>query len=771
MSRLLTLLLITSLMLVPLTAAGGDGFSSTNAYRLVQILAGEIGPRPMGSPAEQRALAFAESTFAAAGCDTAYVMPMEAPDGINTTSGIAVGVLRGATGRIIVIGSHIDSSAPEIPGANDNASGTACVLELARVLAQRELQSTIVFACFGGEEEGLHGSKHFVAHFPQIDSVVLMLQIDMADGASYLELDPDAPGQISAPRWLPEAALEIFSAQQPDGSLRYLTHASTLNASTPGGTGSDHIPFLEKGIPALDLTSDIGYPIHTPLDDLARFDSSGLARSGMLVQALVERFDGGVPSRTTGKYYLLQFGEQLLFLDHPLLLGISGLAVGLALVAFNMLRKRRLQDRTGEPRWSGAKLLLAAVVLQLFVWLPETLLGFVRGYRFPWVNNFGWYVLLAVLGGAVGLWAVLHLVRRLRIQSDPFPLFVRFFILMFGAWFGTVTLNPEIALYTAWPLFWISLAVLVRPAPLKIAAAVVALWMPLRIVFVEPQVFMQRALSSGMYEGMLRDRMVDGTYVLAFALLSLPFVYGWAAVHRSLPDGAFPLTLLRSKGFALGSGLLFLGVAAFVLTGDVYTDAWRPGVRIEERHTLGADTAIVRITGSEGVRGLALSLDGGTTAAPIGEDVFQQSVPAPGPGSWLSYDQTTAVLADAQRPDSLVRIERVIDLDAAVRPLSVTLSYRSDKPVSVTSRWQQGSRRRSAIPAEQGTVLTWYAFPALPLRIPVSLKVARGQMITEYLEVTYDTLAAPVRLTAPGMLVRERFTITRRDTLRAPGGE
>jgi hypothetical protein len=201
---------IVALMFLPISAPAEEGFSGSNAYAILRVLSEEIGPRPMGSPAEQRALAYAASTLAAYGCDTSYIMPMRSPHGTNTTSGVAVGVLRGATGRIIVIGGHLDSSGPEIPGANDDGSGTACVLELARVLGPRQLQSTIVFACFGGEEENLLGSEHFVAHFPHIDSVMLMLQIDMADGSSYLELDPDAPDQVSAPQWLPEAAMEEY---------------------------------------------------------------------------------------------------------------------------------------------------------------------------------------------------------------------------------------------------------------------------------------------------------------------------------------------------------------------------------------------------------------------------------------------------------------------------------------------------------------------------------------------------------------------------------
>jgi hypothetical protein len=764
-------LLMLFLTFVPRTIIAGESFSGSRAYAVLQRLAGEIGPRPMGSPAEQQALAFAESTFAASGCDTAYIMAMTSPGGVNTTSGIAVGILRGATDRIILIGGHIDSSSPEVPGANDDGSGAACVMELARVLGKRDLQSTIVFACFGGEEEGLHGSTWFVEHFDRIDSIALMLQIDMADGASYLELDPDAPDQVSAPRWLPEAALGIYTAQRSDGALRYLTHMSTLNASTPGGTGSDHIPFLQRGIPAIDFTSDISYPIHSPLDNLATFDSSGLARSGALVLGLVERFDGGVPSRATEKYYLLQFGGRLFFVTHPVLLGFSGIAVILSVVAFNVLRRKRISDRTGQPKLSGLKLTLFALIVQAFVWLPESIIGLVKGYRFPWVNNIQSFVVLAVVGGLVGLWVVLRMAQRLRIQQDPFPLFFRFFVITFGAWFGSVLLSPEIALYVAWPLFWISLAVLLRPGWSKGAAFLIGVALPLRIIFVEPFGFLLRAMSGSPFESVLRDGVTDGFYILGFGLLSLPAVFGGAAVFRSAAGEGWSLERFRSARSLIVLSAIFAVLAGYIFTTSVYSRDWQPLVRIEQKYTMGSDSTTIRISGSEGAAGLAISTDGGTTTTPITSANFEQTLPRPDMNGWLIYDQTTAVLPDSARPDSLVRLERVVDLDGPLRPLSIELRYQSEKPVTVTSRWAQGSRRRGLSPTGHTGVLSWYAFPEMPLRIPVSLRIARGQIVTESLEVTYDSLAAPMHLVAPQTLVRERFVVTRRDTLRAPGGE
>ena len=112
-------------------------FSTENAMALLTTLAGDIGPRPMGSPAEQRALEFAVSKFKEYGCQESYLMPFTVAEGVNTRSGIAVGVLKGKTGRIILIGGHMDSSGPDIPGANDDGSGAASVMEIARVMGHQ----------------------------------------------------------------------------------------------------------------------------------------------------------------------------------------------------------------------------------------------------------------------------------------------------------------------------------------------------------------------------------------------------------------------------------------------------------------------------------------------------------------------------------------------------------------------------------------------------------------------------------------------------------
>jgi Zn-dependent M28 family amino/carboxypeptidase len=91
---------------------------------------------------------------------------------VPTTITNVIATLRGtdptSTDRVYVVSAHYDSRVTDVldaqsdaPGANDDGSGTSAVLELARVMASRPTEATIVFAAFAGEEQGLYGSNHF----------------------------------------------------------------------------------------------------------------------------------------------------------------------------------------------------------------------------------------------------------------------------------------------------------------------------------------------------------------------------------------------------------------------------------------------------------------------------------------------------------------------------------------------------------------------------------------------------------------------------------
>jgi len=169
-------------------------------------------------------------------------------------------------------GGHIDS-VWWAAGANDNASGSAVVLELARVAAASGL-SGHCFALWGAEEAGLLGSAFFVAGVSQQDRDALR---------AYLNFD--VLGGNAAPQAIGSRALLDRAGPLAEG----LGLAVALSTRVDE-IGSDHRSFLRGGFPVLMLST--GGPIHTPADTLANQDPAYAAPLGELGLALIGELQG-----------------------------------------------------------------------------------------------------------------------------------------------------------------------------------------------------------------------------------------------------------------------------------------------------------------------------------------------------------------------------------------------------------------------------------------------------------------------------------------------
>lgn len=172
-----------------------------------------------------------------------------APAQLQNPIGIKLGRVRPE--RWIVVGAHYDSrnsalcdgSASPQPGANDNASGCAGVIELARAFEGVATEKSIVFACFAGEEQGLVGAEAWVqslADAGQLANVEHMINVDMIAHAISDLLD---------------TRIETTSAFQGE-FVRYraaaATYAPELRIIEAGTQAySDHWPFIARGIPAV----------------------------------------------------------------------------------------------------------------------------------------------------------------------------------------------------------------------------------------------------------------------------------------------------------------------------------------------------------------------------------------------------------------------------------------------------------------------------------------------------------------------------------------
>jgi hypothetical protein len=199
---------------------------------------------------------------------------------VNTiTADNLIGVIEGEgpqADQTIVIGGHYDhlgyggfgSRAPnrrgEIHnGADDNATGTAAVLEMARrVAAGPKPRHRMVFICFSAEERGLIGSNYYVRHpaYP-LDNTVFMLNFDMIGNLRNNRVEVNGVG----------------SAAEFEKLVREADDASPLDVTVvenPFG-GSDHLPFYQRKIPVMFCFTGLTSTYHTPDDDYAGLNIEG----------------------------------------------------------------------------------------------------------------------------------------------------------------------------------------------------------------------------------------------------------------------------------------------------------------------------------------------------------------------------------------------------------------------------------------------------------------------------------------------------------------
>ena len=202
--------------------------------------------------------------------------------------GIVVGTNPAFAGQALVISAHYDHLGygwPDAragakgklhPGADDNASGVALLLELARLTAAAKPERTVIFAAFSGEEAGLVGSRHYV-------------QAAKAGGARFPLSAHIANLNIDTVGRLEEGKVVVFGAGSARewpfifGGATAVTGVQTSIVSKEVDA-SDHTAFVEAGVPAVQLFASTAVDYHRPSDTADKIDYAGLAKVAAILK-------------------------------------------------------------------------------------------------------------------------------------------------------------------------------------------------------------------------------------------------------------------------------------------------------------------------------------------------------------------------------------------------------------------------------------------------------------------------------------------------------
>lgn len=274
---------------------GTAGYDSAAAYVVRRWRQVELAPVAIRDAARCGAAGLGSA------CDSVYQQQFIARSAAAAHAGVSselptsnvAALLRGRDpvlrDQYVVIGAHLDHLGragggaldPHAGdairnGADDNASGSAVVMELARLLAADAPRRSVLFVHFSGEELGLLGSQYFVEHLPvPIENIVAMINFDMV-------------GRLREDKLI---VYGVSTAEEMQVLLDSANIAPRLDLRTVGdGFGpSDHSSFYAKGIPVLHLFTDLHDDYHRATDDVETLSIDGMARIAKYAERVTRR--------------------------------------------------------------------------------------------------------------------------------------------------------------------------------------------------------------------------------------------------------------------------------------------------------------------------------------------------------------------------------------------------------------------------------------------------------------------------------------------------
>jgi hypothetical protein len=587
---------LIALILVLVAAANVSSLEAApDGARMLQHvmeLAQDIGPRKTGSEADWRAVEYVRDSLRSYGLDVNLqeVPGIEEPDGEHRVgSWNVIGRLEGQGPDTIVVAAHHDSRSAAVPGANDDASGVAVMLEVARLTAVRSRRTHYLFISFCGEEDGLYGSRYFTRS-ADLSRVRAMITLELLGREEILV----GPAPRSPDYWAQRAFLDA-ARRSGVRSVAARPMWTIVPRLVDLPHSADHEPFLEAGVPAMLLLGTYpAWTYHTPEDTVRAIQPRALRRAATVLDRLLRDLEESPPSRLDEPHYLpvTLFGFGLV-IPTTALLGVS--LAALLGTAFLLIRHLRAVLSPRQMFETGRVLLAGGTATALGLaglFGSERLMELIHGVQRPWSAYHGLHVAQAIAGMTVTAWMGLNLFRRIKPTIEPGLYLAGALLLPTAGVLAALTSGwPELAAIPAVAVLAFELSLLVRSIGRKLALGLLgALPLALLVTLQDYRAFVEL----GGFD------IPDWILFCALGAVVLPFVLFLAHV-ASFQDCLHSPVWWRLSGPWVGGPAfalwLILGITSALL--PAYDDEHRQVVQINQVVDLEAASATATLTSSD----------------------------------------------------------------------------------------------------------------------------------------------------------------------------
>jgi hypothetical protein len=388
------------LLTVALTACGGarPAFDEARARAHIDMLAGTIGSRPTGSPANVRARLYVVAELQRYG----FAVRVQETQAVDPRQGITAPVANiiasrdGERSEAIALISHYDS-VPEAAGALDTALGVATCLEAARVLVEQPMRHSLFVIITDGEELGLLGARVAVTDPEIAKRVRAFLNFDGTGAAGPMLLFETGPGRGTP--------LDVWAraAAAPEGA----SYSTEIYRRLPNDT--DFTAFRTLGVPGLNFAPvDDSYAYHTDRDVPSRVQPATLAHGIVNAISTVRALDATDITSTPGVPTYFDLGRLRGVVYGP---GVSTTialaALVLAVIAWLLLTRDvwRAAGAAGTILTALWALLTVVAAFGSMV-VAVSALRAVRSELTPWYAAPQGFFAFVALAGAFATWAV-----------------------------------------------------------------------------------------------------------------------------------------------------------------------------------------------------------------------------------------------------------------------------------------------------------------------------------------------------------------------------